>query len=194
LTKQTVPFQWTTSCQDSFEHLKCLLATPPILAYPDFSLTFVLHTDASSDGLGAVLEQDNNGQSHPVAYASRTISKHEANYSTTKLEELAIVWMLRHFSAYLLVHKCIVYTDHSPLKAALATPHSSGRQARWCNTLAEFDLEIPGCTNSNADTLSRAPVCLVGAIAVDTPIVPQVDTPTDCNSRSMHNSKETIQS
>jgi len=56
--KQTVPFQWTTSCQNSFEQLKCLLASPPVL---DFSATFVLHTDASGDGLGAVLEQDSDG-------------------------------------------------------------------------------------------------------------------------------------
>jgi len=73
-----------------------------------------------------------------------------------------------------------VYTDHSPLKAALITPHSSGRRARWCDTLAEFDLDIrykPGRANSNADSLSRAPVCLVGAIAVDIPNAPQVDTP-----------------
>jgi len=192
LTKQTVPFQWTTSCQNSFERLKCLLATPPVLAYPDFSLSFVLQTDASGDGLGAVLEQDHNGQSHPVAYASRTISKHEANYSVTELEELAIVWALRHFRAYLLGHKCIMYTDHSPLKAVLAAPHSSGRRARWCDTLAEFDLEIrykPGRANSNADALSRAPVCLVGAVTVDTLNVLQVDSSTDCNSRSIAQSQ-----
>jgi len=124
-----------------------------------------------------------------VVYASRTISKHEANYSVTELEELAIVWALRHFRAYLLGHKCIVYSDHSPLKAALVAP---GRWVHWCDTLAEFDLDIrykPGCANSNADALSRAPVCLVEAIAVDTPNAPQVDTPTDCNSRSMAQSQ-----
>jgi len=114
LTKQTVPFQWTTNCQNSFEHLKCQPTSPPVLAYPDFSLTFVLHIDASDDGLGAVLEQDTDDQPHPVVYASRTISKHEANYSVTEMEELAIVRALFHFRAYLLGHKCIVYTDHSP--------------------------------------------------------------------------------
>ena len=173
LTKQTVPFQWTTNCQSSFERLKCLLASPPVLAYPDFARTFVLHTDASDDGLSAVLEQDSDGQSHPLAYASRTLSKHEANYGVTELEELAIVWALHHFRAYLLGHKCIVYTDHSPLKAVLAAPHSSGRRARWCDTLAEFDLEVrykPGRTNTNADALSRAPLCSVGAVnAMDIP-------------------------
>ena len=170
LTKQTVPFQWTSNCQNSFEHLKCLLASPPVLAYPDFEATFILHTDASGDGLGAVLEQDNDGQSHPLAYASRTLSKHEANYGVTELEELAIVWALRHFRAYLLGHKCIVYTDHSPLKAVLAPPRSSGQRARWGDTLAEFDLEVrykSGHKNTNADALSRAPLCSVGAVTAN---------------------------
>ena len=99
LTKQDVPFQWTAKCQSRFEHLKCLLASPPVLAYPDFTSPFVLHTDASGDGLGAVLEQEVDTQLHPLAYASRTLSKHEANYSVTELEELAIVWALRHFRA-----------------------------------------------------------------------------------------------
>ena len=185
LTKQTVSFQWTSNCQDSFERLKCLLASPPVLAYPDFEATFILHTDASGDGLGAVLEQDDDGQSHPLAYASRTLSKHEANYGVTELEELAIVWALRHFRAYLLGHKCIVYTDHSPLKAVLAAPHSSGRRARWGDTLAEFDLEVcykPGRKNTNADALqlSRAPLCSVGAVTANDTLRNHEATPMAC--------------
>ena len=169
LTKQNVPFQWTSKCQSRFEHLKCLLASPPVLAYPDFTSTFVLHTDASGEGLGAILEQEIDTQLHPLAYASRTLSKHEANYTVTELEELAIVWALRHFRAYLLGHKCIVYTDHSPLKAVLAAPHSSGHRARWAETLAEFDIEVryrPGRTNANADALSRAPQPSVAGVNV----------------------------
>ena len=75
--------------------------------------------------MSTAYQKEVDTQLHPLAYASRTLSKHEANYSVTELEELAIAWALRHFRAYLLGHKCMVYTDHSPLKAMLAVPHSN---------------------------------------------------------------------
>jgi len=76
LTRQDVPFQWTQACQQSFERLKDLLTTPPVLAYIDFKKQFVLHTDTSG-GVGAGLEQKpDNGELHPVAYASRSINHH----------------------------------------------------------------------------------------------------------------------
>ena len=61
LTKQEVPFHWTGECQQSFDCLKRLLSEPPVLVYPDFTRPFTLHTDASGKGLGAVLEQENEG-------------------------------------------------------------------------------------------------------------------------------------
>ena len=85
------------------------------------------------------------------------------------------MWALHHFRAYLLGHRCIVCTDHSPLKAALAAPHSSGRRARWSDTLAEFDVEIryrPGRTNSNSDALSRAPLSASTGVNVVTTMTP----------------------
>ena len=91
-----------------------------MLAYPNFSRPFVLHTDASGQGLGAVLKQEaTDGQMHPVAYASHTLSKHEKNYGITELEALGVVWALCHFRAYLLGHPCVVMTDHAPLRAML---------------------------------------------------------------------------
>ena len=74
-TKQNVSFQWTAKFQSSFECLKCLLASPPVLAYPDFTSTFVLHADASREALGAVIEQEVDVQLYPLAYASQTLSK-----------------------------------------------------------------------------------------------------------------------
>ena len=162
LTRQDVPFQWTLNCQQSFEGLKDLLTTPPVLAYPDFSKEFVVHTDASGEGLGAILEQEQeDGQLHPVAYASRSINKHEKQYGVTELEALGVVWAVKHFRSYLIGQKCRVYTDHAPLKSMLHARHQTGKLARWSNMLAEVDLEIcyrPGRTNSNADALSRSPV------------------------------------
>ena len=138
------------------------LVTSPVLAYPDFNRPFTLHTDASGAGLGAVLEQeDGEGQLHPVAYASRTLSKHERNYGVTEMEALRVVWSLRHFRAYLWGHHTTMDTDHAPLCAMLQTQHPSGKLARWSETIAEYDLEIryrPGKRNQNADALSRSPI------------------------------------
>ena len=104
------------SCEGAFSQLKELLISPPLPAYPDFTKLFILHTDASGKGLGAVLEQEQgDGKNHPVAFASRTLSKHEERYGITELETLAVVWSLRHFRAYLYGHKCTVYTDHAPV-------------------------------------------------------------------------------
>ncbi len=162
LTRESVPFFWSMACQGAFLKLKDLLVTPPVLAYPDFNRGFVLHTDASIQGLGAVLEQEqDDGRLHPVAYASRSLSKAEKNYGITDLEALGVVWAVKHFRAYLYGHKCVVYTDHAPLKAMLKAQHPSGRLARWSLALSELELEVryrPGRVNSNADALSRAPL------------------------------------
>ena len=136
--------------------------SPPVLRYPNFEKPFVLHTDASKDGLGAVLEQEQgDGRLHPVAYASRSLNKHEQNYGITDLEALGVVWAAKHFRAYLMGHQCVVvYTDHSPLRALLKAPHPSGKLARWGQVLSELDLDIwykPGRRNANADALSRDP-------------------------------------
>ena len=151
------------ACQSAFQKLKDLLTTPPVLAYPDFDKPFVMHTDASTNELGAVLEQEEmDGKSHPIAYASRSLSKAEKNYGITELEALGVVWGAKHFRAYLYGYKCVVFTDHSPLLSMLKVQHPSGKLATWSQSLSEFDLEVrfrPGRVNSNADALSRAPVC-----------------------------------
>ena len=161
LLKQDVPFVWTPRCQVAFDTLKGLLVSHPILAYPRFTDPFILHTDASSQGLGAVLEQrQGDGQLHPIAFASRTLSLAESRYGITNLEALALVWAAKHFHAYLLGQPCIVYTDHAPSQAMFKARHSSGKLARWAGVIAELDLDIrywPGRVNANADALSRSP-------------------------------------
>ena len=118
-----------------------------------------------------MLEQEGEeGKNHPVAYASRTLSKHEKNYGITDLEALGVVWALRHFRAYLLGHACVVVTDHAPLCALLKARHQSGKLARWGQTIAEFNVEIkyrPGRQHSNADGLSRAPLESVNSVQAD---------------------------
>ena len=91
LTEANVDFAWTSECQSSFDALKKLLSTAPILSYPDFSAEFILDTDASNHGIGAVLSQLKDGVEHPVAFASRTLTKAERNYCVTRKELLAVV-------------------------------------------------------------------------------------------------------
>ena len=150
--------------------LKDLLTSPPILAYPNFTAKFVLHTDASGEDLRAVLEQEQDGKLHPVACASRSLTKSEKNYGVTELEALGVVWAVKHFQSYLISHKCTIVTDHAPLKSMLVVKHPSGKLACWSQTLAEIDAEIHyrlGRKHSNADALSRAPVDLhKGVVAI----------------------------
>ena len=133
-----------------------------MLCIPNFQCPFILETDASGCGLGAVLAQEqSDGQVRPVAYASRSLQKHKANYGITELEGLGVVWAVKHFRPYLYGHKCIVFTDHEALKSLLNTPRPSGKLARWGLAFQEMDLTIihrSGKRNANADALSRFPL------------------------------------
>ena len=116
LTKKNVPFQWTDECESAFNQLKVALSTSPVLVYPRFGPghSFILETDASTGGLGAVLSQmREDGTIHPIAYASRSVYKHEKNYGISELETLGLVWAVRYFRLYQLEHPCTVYTDHA---------------------------------------------------------------------------------
>ena len=161
LTKKDTPYQRDSSCQDTFEQLKQKLVQAPVLAFPDFFKHFILETDASGVGLGAVLSQEQeDGRPKPLCYASRTLQAHERNYGVSKLEALAVMWAVKHFRVYLFGHKCRVYTDHEALVSSMNNPHPSGKLARWGLALQELDLTIryrPGKLNQSADGLSRCP-------------------------------------
>ena len=143
LMKKNANFIWTEECQQSFDTLKELLTTAPVLAYPCFGQgeEFVLETDASLEGLGAILSQkQEDGSIHPLAYASRSLQPHERNYCITELETLGLVWAVKYFRAYLLGHHTMVLTDHSACTSLLNTPKPSAKLARWAMAIQEFDL------------------------------------------------------
>ena len=156
-------FEWSAKCQTAFQTLKNLLCSAPILRYPDFDREFILQTDSSDVGLGAVLSQiDEYGREHVVAYASKTLSAREINYSTTEKEAFAIQFGTQHFRVYLLGRKFTIITDHNPL-SWLQSMEPKGRIARWLVDLQEFDFEVkhrPGRVHNNCDGLSRLPVKL----------------------------------
>ena len=173
LTKKDCPFVWTPDCQSAFEELKRLLTLAPVLSYPDFQKPFVLETDASGYGLGAVLAQrQEDGVIRPIAYASRSLQAHERNYGITELEGLGVVWAVKHFRPYLYGHSCDVFTDHQALKSLLNTPQPSGKLARWGMAIQELNLNIlhrSGRTNANADALSRCPLPLQNSDTMSSP-------------------------
>ena len=149
---------WTAECNEAFFDLKKKLVSAPILAMPDFSQHFILDTDASGEGLGAVLSQCREGQECVVAYASRSLSRTEKQYCATRRELLALVWASRHFRPYLYGRKFIVRTDHHALRWLHNFKEPAGQVARWLEQLAEFDYEVvhrQGKQHTNADALSR---------------------------------------
>ena len=93
LSRKDTPFLRNSSCQQEFDDLKQLLVEALVLAYPNISECFLLETDSSGVGLAVVLAQEQDGPSiRPLAYASRSLLKHEQNYGMTELEALAVVW------------------------------------------------------------------------------------------------------
>lgn len=153
------PFEWTNECEAAFEALKDSLTTAPVLCYPNYSLPFLLQTDASRDGLGAVLAQVLDGAERVIAYASRGLSPPETRYPAHKLEFLALKWAVTDkFYDHLYGHKFSVQTDNNPLKYVMSTAKLDATGQRWVSQLAMFDFEIEyrqGKCNSNADALSR---------------------------------------
>ena len=116
LTEKTATFKWTTQCQEAFDYLKHCLVSAPILAFPNYSKPFVLDTDASDVGIGAVLSQvDDDGRERVIAYASRTLSKPERRYCVTRKELQSVVTFIRHFRPFLLGQKFTLRTDHGSL-------------------------------------------------------------------------------
>ena len=123
LTQKNVAFHWTDSREAAMTTLEEKLTTAPVLAFPSFDRPFTVETDASISGVGAVLMQYQEDQKlHPVAYASRSLSAAERNYSITELETLAVVWALSRFHPYLYGQSVTVVTDHAAVRAILETP------------------------------------------------------------------------
>ena len=159
LLKKDVNFDWGHQQEKSFNDLKIALTNAPILAFPDYNLPFTMCTDASAQGLGAVLMQkQNDGRFHTIAYASRKLNSAETRYSATHLETLAIVWALKHFRDIIFGYEIIIYTDHMPIKYIFTGKNLTGRLARWHLTIQEFEPKfeyLPGRANVVADALSR---------------------------------------
>lgn len=162
-SKATVSDYWGKDEAQAFALLKEKLSQAPVLKSADYSKQFVVETDASFEGLGAVLSQEHDGRLHPVAFASRGLRKSERNmnnYSSRKLELLALKWAVtEQFKHYLVGGRFVVLTDNNPL-AHLNSAKLGAVESRWLGDLGRFDFEVryrPRKENGNADGLSRRP-------------------------------------
>ncbi|GBN37648.1 Retrovirus-related Pol polyprotein from transposon 297, partial [Araneus ventricosus] len=160
LTEAKSNFNWTEECEKSFNSLKQALTSSPILTYPRTDKDFILDTDASNEGIGAVLSQNIGNEERVIAYFSKSLGKPERNYCVTRKELLAIVKSIEHFHHYLYGRKFLLRTDHASLRWLLNFKEPEGQIARWIQRLQEYDFEIQhrkGTSHGNADALSRRP-------------------------------------
>ena len=145
LTKKTAPnqVQWGQKCEQSFNRLKELLCSSPILRSPDFSRPFVLQTDAWDRGVGAVLTQkDDNGEEHPVSYYSRKLLPREQQYSTVEKELLVIKLATNAFRVYLLGRPFFIVTNHRSLEWLERLKENNARLTRWSLSLQPYDFTV----------------------------------------------------
>ena len=158
LTKEKVKYIWTEKCETAFQKLKEALISSDVLAYPEKDAEYILDTDASNFGIGAVLSQVQSGKERVISYASKTLSQSQQNYCTTMRELLAVVSFVKHYHHYLYGKKFTIRCDHAPLKWIMKFKNPQDMLARWIITLGKYNFEIvhrSGVKHQNADGLSR---------------------------------------
>ena len=180
LTRKNSMWNWGDLERDAFNCIKDCLMTKPILSYPDFTRDFIIHTDASGFGIGAVLAQmqslphsvdleRSDDQEVVIAYASKHLNDRESKWSTTEKEAYAIIHAIDVFKPYLYGRKFTVYTDHRPLEWLMSKTEPSGRLSRWALKIQEYNIAIgyrAGKNNQNADSLSRIPKPVIATMSL----------------------------
>ncbi|TKS65328.1 Retrovirus-related Pol polyprotein from transposon 17.6 [Collichthys lucidus] len=160
LTKASAPSRvhWTDKCDRAFRDLKEAICTYPVLQSPDFEKPFILQTDASGVGLGAVLLQEVEGERRPVVFLSRKLLDRETRYSTVEKECLAMKWAIDTLRYYLLGRHFFLETDHRALQWLHRMRDANMRIAGWYLALQPYDFTVnyrSGKSNVVADCLSR---------------------------------------
>lgn len=156
--KVTEPLVYDSEQSKSFHIAKDVLLSLPVLRLPELTKSFVVRSDSSGTGLGAVLLQYHDGVPFPVSYASRQLSNGERRFSTVERECLAIIFAVQRFSNFLIGRKFLLEVDHKPLVYLSKMRNMNSRLARWALCLQPFEYNIvhlPGISNVGADFLSR---------------------------------------
>lgn len=162
LLKKNQRFIWSEECKKSFEEIKNLLCSQPVLEIFDENLPIKIYTDASLKGIGAILKQTQpNGEEKPVAYFSKKLNEAQKKKKAIYLEGLAIKEAVRYWQYWLIGKSFTVYTDHKPLENMNIKSRTDEELGDLMYYLSQYDLEIkyaPGKANLEADCLSRNPV------------------------------------
>lgn len=167
LRRDNIPFRWGKSQQTSFDQLKTYIVNATQLSHFQDNLPLTLSTDASPFGIGAVISHlYPDGSERPIAFASKTLDKHQVNYSQIEKEALSIIFGVKRFHQFLYGRKFILVTDHKPLVSILnpnkQLPSMTAlRIQRWAITLMAYQFEIKyrnTADHGNADALSRLPI------------------------------------
>ena len=157
-TGKNTRFVWNESRQHAFEQLKKALMQAPVLSLANVDQPFRIHTDASDFAVAGVLLQEVNSCWCPVAYASRSLSPAERNYTASERETVAVIYALQTWRMYLFKHFDL-FTDNMGVVYLRTKPNLTRREARWVELLADYDFTChhqSGKTNV-ADALSRRP-------------------------------------
>ena len=159
IQKQPFGGRWTPQCQAAFQSLIEKLTTAPVLGFADPKSPYILHTDASTTGLGAALYQEQEGKLRAIAFASRGLSQSESRYPAHKLEFLALKWSVTEkLHDYLYGSEFTVVTDSNPLTYILTSARLDATSYRWLAALSNYTFKLQfraGKQNLDADALSR---------------------------------------
>ncbi|GFW21969.1 retrovirus-related Pol polyprotein from transposon 17.6 [Trichonephila clavipes] len=135
--------KWTTECENAFRELKGKLIDKPVLYAPNFEREFIVQTDASNAGMGAVLTQlTEQGEEHPILYLSKKFSEVEKRYCTTEKECASIVFAIKRLHYYLDGNSFLVMTDHNPLVWLNRNVSSNPKLMRWALALQPYNFRI----------------------------------------------------
>lgn len=159
LLRKNRSFVWDSKCDEAFRALKEHLISAPVLSCPDFNLPFIIQTDASGYGIGAVLTQQHPEGEKVICYLSRSLTRAERNWTTTERECLAVLWAIEKLRPYVEGSRFTVITDHYSLCWLNRLQSPSGRLARWAVRLQQYSFDIihrKGKEHVVPDTLSRS--------------------------------------
>lgn len=168
LRKEKTKFEWTEEAEIAFQNVKAALVTAPVLTMPDYTQPFLLQTDASDVGIGAVLTQEIEGEERVVAYLSMKLTPAQQKYHVTERECLAVLMAIERFRPYIEGVHFTVMTDHASLLWLKNLKDPTGRLARWALRLQGHSFTLihrRGTLNVVPDALSRA-ICEIEVLNV----------------------------
>lgn len=162
LLRKNVHFEWSQKCEESFNKIKQYLSSEPVLAIFDPKLPIYIFTDASKEGVGAILKQPQKDNTlKPVFYFSKKLTASQKNKRAIFLECLAIKESILYWQYYLMGYKFTIFSDHKPLENFNIKKSQDPEMLPILNFISNFDFNIiynPGKNNTEADSLSRNPV------------------------------------